>query len=670
MFILPAAASETIPTFNPREAKRINIGRVRYSVVILSGVRRETMRSVIPLLLIAASAFVATAGQAAPTGKKAATRDKVAAAPRSPKETAEQVDDLLEAEYTARGVQPGPVTRDDDFLRRVFLDLSGTIPTPKDVTCFGLDPSPEKRTEMIDQLVGAEEFARSWAAYLREVVFSRATETRARVAQRSFEDWLSQQLRDGRHWDEITTDILTATGDVQQQGAAAFVFAHTGQPAELAGEVSRVFLGIQIQCANCHDHPYDKWKREQFHELAAFFPRIQVRQDLQSRPPVFTVSSADFREREERFRNFFTPEQTFLYSDRNQDGQLTKSEVGQRGPFAGRFDQLLELADKNKDGGLQLEELKEALANRPERPGRGSSEYYMPDLNDPSSKGELIEPKFFADGLHVDTGANDQERRRALAKSITDKSNPWFAKAFVNRIWTELLGEGFYNPVDDIGPQRECLYPEALDALSTGFVASDYDIQWLFRTITRTRAYQRAVGQRQPGEASPAFATAIPTRLRSDQIYSALQKVLGVEGIGAGRGAFQGMGQGNGVVLRQLAGSDPGRFVFFQLFNFDPSTPQSDILGTVPQALFMMNSPLISQLINGSFGTVLSQTLQQYPDDADALSEIYLRVLCREPADVELTICREHIASASSRQQAYEDILWSLLNSSEFVTKR
>lgn len=119
-----------------------------------------------------------------------------------------------------------------------------------------------------------------------------------------------------------------------------------------------------------------------------------------------------------------------------------------------------------------------------------------------------------------------------------------------------------------------------------------------------------------------------------------------------------------------MAGSDPGRFVFFQLFNFDPSTPQADILGTIPQALFLMNSPLVSQLLNANSGTVLSKTLREYPDDMDALSEVYLRVLSREPADAELALCREHIASASTRQQAYEDILWSLLNSSEFLTKR
>jgi hypothetical protein len=627
------------------------------------------------LLLVFVTGLTATILHAAERSRPAATRNAAssqtsAKVDQSAAAVAARVDGLLEKSLAGHSVAPGPLTRDEDFLRRIYLDLAGTIPTAKEVTYFGLDPAAGKRAAMIDQLLATEDFAQNWGAYLREVVFSRATEMRARAAQGAFETWLVEQLQANRHWDEIATDMLTATGNVQEQGAAAFIFAQTGKPDELAGEVSRVFLGIQIQCANCHDHPYDSWKREQFHELAAFFPRIQVRQDLQARPPVFTVASADFLERQERARDMVSPEQMFRFMDRNRDGKLTKEEAGQRGPFAGRFDQLLQLADKDKDGGLSSTELTEARANMPERPGRGSSEYYMPDLNNPSSKGTLIEPKFFADGLHLDTGANDLDRRKALAASITDKQNPWFARAFVNRIWTELLGEGFYNPVDDLGPQRESQYPEVLDELCVGFTANDYDIQWLFRTITSTRAYQRAVGQRQPGDSTPAFASAVPTRLRSDQIYSAVQKVLGVEGIG-GRGGMPGMNQGNNMAfLRGLAGQDPGRFAFFQLFNFDPSTPQADIIGTVPQALFMMNSPLVAQLINGNAGTVLSKTLREYPDDLDALSEVYLRALSREPADDELAICREHIASATSRQQAYEDILWSLLNSSEFVTKR
>ncbi len=586
----------------------------------------------------------------------------------SPKAAAAKVDRMLEKALESQGVQPLGLVNDEDFLRRVYLDLAGTIPSAKEVTLFGLDPTPEKRSVVIDRLVSSSEFAQNWGGYLREVIFSRATEARARLAQQGFEDWLVEQLEANRGWDEITTAMITATGELNENPPTAFIFAHTGQPEELAAETARIFLGIQMQCANCHDHPYDSWTREQFHHLAAYFPRIQVRQNFQVRPPEFTVVSADFLERQEMARRDISPEQVFQLLDRNRDGELSASEARQRGRLGRRFDFILERFDADKNNKLSLKEFKTAQdeKNQQQRPGRGSAEHYMPDLNDPSSKGTRMAPSFFLGGSHLRVGADDLERRKELARAITSPRNEWFAKAFVNRLWAELLGEGFYNPLDDIGPERSCDYEEVLELLADQFVAADYDIAWLFRTITRTKAYQRALGQRQPGDPSPAFAAAVPVRLRSDQIYNAVQKALGIEGIGRLAARRLGM-MGN---MRRGGSRDPGRTAFFQLFNFDPSTPKDEILGNVPQALFMMNSPLLQGLINANGPTVLAQLLRDYPDDRDALSELYLRVLSREPSQSELAICREHLAAAQNRQAAYEDILWSLLNSSEFLTKR
>ncbi|MEZ6067065.1 MAG: DUF1549 domain-containing protein [Planctomycetaceae bacterium] len=432
---------------------------------------------------------------------------------------AAEVDRLLAVEFKQYGVEPAGLTRDEDFLRRAMLDLAGTIPTANDVTQFGLDPDPEKRAKRIASLLESDDYSRTWAGYLREVIFSRATETRARAIQRDFEGWLVEQLAANRHWDDLTTDLLTATGELTEAPAGALIFAHTGKPEELAGEVSRIFLGIQLQCANCHDHPYDAWKREQFHELAAYFPRVTVRQELQERPPVFTVASTSFPAARMMLQDV-DPERGFRFMDRNRDGKLVKSETGQRGPLAQRFDRVLENFDADKDGGLSQEEYMASVEALQNLPGRGSPEYYMPDLNNPTARGTLIEPKFFVDGSGLARGADDLERRRALAKSITDPKNPWFARAFVNRVWTELLGEGFYNPVDDIGPERSCDYESVLAALAGGFVAADYDIRWLFETIARTDAYQRQLGGRQAGEISPAFAAAVPVRLNSDKIYN------------------------------------------------------------------------------------------------------------------------------------------------------
>jgi hypothetical protein len=551
-----------------------------------------------------------------------------------------------------------PAAGDEDFLRRVYLDLAGTIPTPSEVTLFGLDTSPDKRTAKIEELLAGEGFASNWAAYLREVFFARATDMRARLAQTSFESWLKQQLEQNSPWDETARAILTATGDVTAEGPTGFLFAHFGDPSELAGETARIFLGIQISCANCHDHPYDSWKREQFHELAAFFPRVQVRQEMSTDRRTFIVASNDVEGRRGQGLADFSRVYARLDLDRN--GRLTREEAAAQDRVP--VERLFELGDADEDGMLSLEEAQQI---RPpmNQPGRGTPEHYMPDLENPQARGTLMQPVFFVNGDAAEIGDTDQERRDQLADFITSPDNPWFAKAFVNRIWTEMLGEGFFPLVDDMGPERTPVHGEALELLSQGFIDSGYDVQWLFRTIALTEAYQREMRHSDPTESLPPFAAARPTRLRADQLYNALTQVLGANTFTARNVPRRQFGQVGADV-------DVGRLSFTQLFGFDPSTPQSDLLGTIPQALLLMNSRLVENLIDSARDTRLRQLLREFDNDEDALEEIYLLILSRQPTDDEREICLAHIEQVSDRNAAFEDIFWSLLNSTEFLTKR
>ena len=571
---------------------------------------------------------------------------------------AAEVDRLVEG-YVGSAEKLAPIASDEDFLRRASLDLAGVVPKPNEVTLFGLNPAADKREVLIDRLLADEEYARIWASYFSDVIFLRATEARSRINQPVFQEWMAERLRENAPWDEIATELITATGTVSEEGSVALIFAHTGAPAELAAETSRIFLGIQMQCANCHDHPTDSWKREQFHQLAAFFPRIQVRPEMPGNVRTFAVSSADNLRNN---RRQFDPEQIFTRLDRNGDGELVKSEAARARGIAERFDQIVANADADKNGSLSLEEFK-TLARPPmNQPGRGAAEYYMPDLSDPGARGTEMQPVFFVTGESLETGTRDLDRRTALAEFIASPDNEWFSKAFVNRIWGEMTGRGFYMPIDDIGPERSAVMPEVLEVLASGFVASGYDIQWLFRTIARTRVYQREIRTVDPVEAVP-FATASPTRLRSDQVYNAVVRVLGVENLGSQR-PQRGPGA-TGPVRR-----DPARAAFAQLFGFDPSTPQEDLVGNIPQALFLMNSPQIENLLNGDADTKLGRILKDYDDNGDALAELYLLTLAREPSEREIEINLEYIGEVGDRVEAFEDIQWSLLNSSEFLSRR
>lgn len=481
-------------------------------------------------------------------------------------------------------------TSDEAFLRRAALDLTGKPPTEDQVRAFVLNPAKDKRSKLIDAYLNSPEYAANWARYWRDVFKYRATVDNPRLLDfPKLESWLAERFAAKAPWDEIVTELLTATGDSEANPASVFTAAHMAQPNEVAGEVSRVFLGVQIQCAECHDHPSDVWKRQQFHEFAAFFANVQARR----RP--------------------------------NADNP-----------------------------GIEI-------VNRP-----GVPRYTMPDLNDPQNA-IAVEPKFFlaSSEMKVPPRTSAALRRTIAASYVVGQDNPWFAKAFVNRVWYVLMGDAFFNPVDDLGPTREPNHPEIIEALASQFQQGGYDIAWLFRTIMNTKAYQRESRSTGSITGRTPLASNCPSRLRSDQIYDAL------EALGARLGPVRGMARGGGAqgaaaILRRLG----PRGLFENTFGYDPSTPNEDVLGTIPQALFLMNSPSITGAVQARPGSVLGEILESTPDNRAALEALYLKVLSRRPTPKEVELCGAYLAQVGNRREAFEDIFWGLINSTEFISRR
>jgi hypothetical protein len=606
---------------------------------------------------------IARASQQAPA---VAARDQRSLQPEDSAEVATRVDEFINAEITRAGVSVAPRCNDADFLRRISLDLAGVSPSIAEVTLFGLDPDPRKRQKAIERLLDTSACATNWARYWRDVIFMRATETRPQIVLRSmnvFESWMAGQLHANTPWSDITTALLTATGDIAEEGRTALIAAQRAEPDEVAAETARIFLGIQIQCANCHDHPTDNWKRDQFHGLAAFFPRIELRPRRDGMMRSFDLVSLS-EDRAGGGRVFETlkehPDQFIRRLDRNGDRKISREEASRGPKNGGLLGRLFDDGDSNKDGFLTADELRKI--SPPNNQRRGSLEYYMPDLNDPQSKGKKFDPAFFLGNLKPGTGLSDHDRREHLANYVTSPENPWYAKALVNRVWGQLLGEGFYMPIDDIGPERTASHPQALEALSQGFIASGYNLKWLFTTIALTDAYQRQIRHHDPRESIPPFASAKATRLRADPLYDALTRVLGVEDLGS---TARRMGKGMGRYAR----GGP-RAEFDRKFGFDPSTSPEEVTGTLPQALTLMNWPLINNLIRGTGQTQLAEILRKFGKDEDALQELYLLVHSRAPSARELEIARSYLKEVGNREEAFEDLLWSLLNSTEFQTRR
>lgn len=558
------------------------------------------------MYLLTVAAFWASAAETnLPDTSRPIARLSPPAAAEAPAAAAAKVDEILRQEVPAVAPTATAVVSDELYLRRVHLDIVGRLPSPDEIAAFVLDPVADKRARLVEKLLADERYGANWGRYWRDVIMYRRTETQAPFAYtQPLLTYLQTELNANSPWSKLATDMITASGDAVENGACGLIVAQQGMPEDVTSEVSRIFLGVQISCAQCHDHPTDRWKREQFHQMAAFFPRISSR------------------------IIFMQEERKFAVTVSVNDNPFMRG----RGMFNNmrRF---------------------------------GTPEHFMSDLKNPQARGTLMEPVLFATGEKLRLGTRDADRRGALAQWITAKDNPFFAKAFVNRMWSELVGEGFYEPVDDIGPDRQASAPQTLEYLAGQFAASDYDAKWLFQTILATQAYQMPSASRR-GPEDPPFQASVSQRLRADVIYDNVLAAVGVRD----QPFPGGPGMAGGGMGRFRGG---GRAVFANVFGYDPSERREEIQTSIPQALALMNSPNVNGAIRASgFGfaqSTLSRLVRDMSDNQELVSELYLRTLARQPSQEEVTTCLAHVKQAASRGEAFEDIQWSLINSTEFL---
>jgi len=477
--------------------------------------------------------------------------------------------------------QSSPVD-DAAFLRRVSLDLTGKVPDQETLRKFVADSTADKRVRVVDDLLRTDAYATNWGRYWRDAITYHTPASANYLRWKEFDKWWAEQFRRNRPWNEVVAALVTASGVNDEIAAVNYLTSLYGNPAEIAATTSRVFLGVQIQCAECHDAKSEPWKREQFHELAAFFGRAR------------------------------------LIQHKDVDGRGT--------PYA-------------------IE-------------ARADGQYRMADKKDPDRLVDM-RPRFLT-GESLDVNADDVTRRQALARLLTDPKNPWFAKCYVNRVWTAMLGWGFYPTVNDVcgaAPRHEA----ALKALTDGWVGSGYDVKWLFRTIARTDAYQRESPPLASTEPPPA---ACPVRLRPEQVFEALQKALGFDEADK---SIPAPAPGSGPAVQRHSGL---RNMVYQAFKENPSTPAEEVHGTIPQALVMMNSTLVHVYTSAQGKTLLADLVAKGKGDEEIVAALYERVLARKPTAEELATCRTYIGKAGDRKEALEDVLWALVNSTEFLLKK
>jgi hypothetical protein len=380
------------------------------------------------------------------------------------------IDREMSASWKAQKVTAAANSTDAEFLRRVYIDLIGQPPSYDETTKFLTDKDEKKREKLVEALLADPRFAPAQATVWDQVLFGRqpgnSFDTRVRPA---FQKWLTKQFADGVPYDKLVKELLLA----EQPGSEMFLVQFRSAPDDATVVITRIFLGTQLQCAKCHDHPFDLWTQKDFYGTAGFFVRLIV-QDANGPNNTRIVSIGEKGSGEVLFA-----------------GNAKELKPGQKGePVKPKF-----------LGGAVLEE--------PPLP----KDYKEPPY--PKTGEKLPKPPF--------------SRKEKFAAWVVDPENPYFAKAAVNRVWAQFMGRGIVHPIDDFNKENEPSHPALLKALTDGFVANKYDLKWLIREIVNSDAYQLS-GAGPSKEALPKhFERARVRPLSAEELFKSIHTATGVE---------------------------------------------------------------------------------------------------------------------------------------------
>jgi len=528
------------------------------------------------------------------------------------------IDHHVRAKCDEIGLRPAGASSDAEFLRRVHLDLVGTIPSAEAADRFIADRATDKRAKLVDELMASDGFAENWGA-----IWTRALMSGGPTGEKRYGDTgrIAAAVRDrvakNVPLDQFAREIITATGKWEMSpqdkgmmqmsedvdGLALFWFAAQGRagrdfPLAISQKFTRLFMGIQITCAQCHDHPFDRWTQDDAYAMGAFFTQVSVQ----------------------------------------RTGGKTREEKV-----------VLEIADRSMQRGGK---------------GQGAG-LLIPDAGQPADDarrkvtGRVVKPSWLGSR---ETPAADATLRAEFARMLTSRSNVQFARAAVNRYWAFLFGRGIVNPPDDFSGKNKPSHPELLEALAADFVAHGYDVKWLVREIASSQAYQRSsasgdrMGERQ-------FALAAVRALTPEQILNALAEATGVT----------------------YATQERDRIVqqFRTVFGDDEGTELVEFQGTITAALMMMNGDIVTRATGGSAAGMkgkrpadgrmpagrtsarLAEILKKHVPAEERVRAIFLTVLTRPPTERELSRHTEYVIE--NGEGGYADVMWALLNSSEFL---
>ena len=483
------------------------------------------------------------------------------------------IDRLVNTKLDKLGIAPSELCTDAEFLRRVSIDMTGTLPTPDEVVAFLGDTSEEKRTRKIDELLKRPTYAAWWTNKLCDFTgcnpksiasLLEVAREDGYVKASEWYDWIYERIERNESYDQIVAGLMLADLSGRDDNMPYFWTRQSlAEPKDTAMSVAHAFLGIQLQCAECHKHPFDRWTQSDFNDFAKFF-------DSATKTKRRSAASKD------------------------QELSLLRSHV-----------------------------------------------------------------------VSLKTG---DDPRKPIMDWMRDPKNPWFARAFVNRVWASYFNVGIVDPPDQFTPANPPSNTQLLDWLTNGFIENDYDMKWLHRQIASSRTYQRSWKPNETNrEDRRNFSRAIPRRIPAEVVYDALKQATAAED--AQQTVRTNLRRrASGYLSMRMAGTHamkvfgkPDRSI-----NCDCERVNEP---TLLQAIFTQNDPLVRMRIADSGWIIEIEEAEEAKSTLNKrklIDETWLRTVGRPASEQEQTRAMKHLAG-SSLAEGVSDLLWALLNTKEFL---
>ena len=486
------------------------------------------------------------------------------------------VDEHVFAKLRKLGLPPSPAADDATFLRRVTLDITGRLPASDVARKFLESGDPDKRDKAIERLLESEAysdyFANKWSAILR----NRRDKDTYTGGNFAFYQWIRAALDQNMPYDRFVREIITASGEISDHPAVAW-YRQVSKDFEQVEDVAQLFLGVRIQCARCHHHPFEKWSRRDYYGMAAFFSRVGRKEGM-------------------------SPDEQRVYHQRGLAGS------------------------------------KDPKSGAPLKPtGLGDQPLDIPAEEDP---------------------------RMDLADWLTKPTNPFFARTLVNRYWKHFFGRGIVDPEDDMRDTNPPSNKELLDGLTKKFIDSGYDLKELIRTICRSATYQlSSLPNGQNATDRQSFSRYYPRRLNAEVLLDAIDQMNGSST------AFTGLPPGSRAIQIPDHGGVNSYFltVFGKPGGASACECERSVDASLAQSLHLLNSPDIHGKMSSGVAKELSGDMKR--TDTEKVQELYFRAFGRPASEHEMKYATSHIEKFQPKERpaAYEDVVWALINTKEFL---